>query len=406
MAVECDPRDLFKELKVYNSLHHYIRHPNGAKIRIHYSFEMKPYRPDGFQSKKEDLEYHFNAKVTDAKVNLPKIFGKSDSKYCQVMCTYEKFVEAFTFLWSMGYRWTIPTEKKHPTQIGDLGKEYFNLDGVEITKDGAVVDQVEKKRIIDAKKLAKRIQVNTDYYQLARDIFKGTYNVGIFGGFARESLAAYFNTLQAARTLLMIRNRRGTPFDIFPRDLVLYICKYIIDSSDSAWCFSKINDIDLMLQNHDDPNDFMRDVEDQCITLSSKYKILSKKQGEIYRGKKRHGGYLHCTVMLAPLEDISTARTMKIDMVSVFEDMILDTDVNSLILHHDWTWTKRTACPIPMNVIRNHVAHRVFVTLNESKNIYYRIQNMKELGWKHLKTPAPQNISKTSISYAEIVKKK
>jgi hypothetical protein len=385
MSLECDPRDLFKELKIHNSLHHYIRHLNGTKIRIRYSFEMKPYSPFGYtQPKKADLEYHFNATVSAVKFDLPKIFKKEYGKYYRVTCTYEKFVEAFMFLHGMGYQWTIPTEKKHPTRKGDLGKEYFNLDGVEITKNNLLVDQEEKKRLIDAKNLATRIQVNDGYYQLAQDILTtSTDKVRIFGGFARDSLAAYFNMLQAVRALLMIHNRRGTPFDVLPRDVVRYLCKYIIDWRDPAWCFSEVNDIDS-------PDDFMRDVKVKCIALSNKYKIISKKQGEIYRGKKRHGGYLHCTVTVASRKDVPT-NTMRIDMVSVFEDMILDIDVNSLVLQHDWTWTKPRNCPIPMNVIQNHVENHEFVTLNEPKDMYYRIQSMKDRSWIYLNKPAKQH---------------
>jgi hypothetical protein len=65
-----------------------------------------------------------------------------------------------------------------------------------------------KKRLIDAKNLATRIQVNDGYYQLAQDILTtSTDKVRIFGGFARDSLAAYFNMLRAVRALLMIRQK-------------------------------------------------------------------------------------------------------------------------------------------------------------------------------------------------------
>jgi hypothetical protein len=97
--------------------------------------------------------------------------------------------------------------------------------------------------------------------------------------------------------------------------------------------------------------------------------------------------------MLAQLEDVPT-NTMRIDMVSVFEDMIFDIDVNSLVLQHDWTWTKRVNCLIPMNVIRNHVANHEFVALNERKDMYYRIQSMKEHGSSTTSSTTSRNCEK------------
>lgn len=396
--LECDPHYLFKELRAYKHLAygqiaHYLRHPDGHYVKLVYEFHDtgKNYYVTGDNDIFRD-EHHIKVTFKDGSPikarDLPKYFHPNGVRY-ELQSEYTKIMEAFMYLRGLGYQWTVPTEKKHPTNHGPFFKEYFNLDGVEVTREGQTVDKGWKRKAELAKDKSERIVENFHYFNLARIILNpNNPNVAIFGGFARELVSSYHNASRATKVLWMIWKRPGSIFKKFPREIIKHLSFHVMESRfDPEWCLDKISDIDMLINPYPQHSpkrnmDFMDLVEEQCERLQDRgYEIMYKKQGDEYQGRQRNGGYLHCSVTI---QHPVTERYLKIDMVSVFEDMILDTDVNSLILRNNWQWIPRSHCPVPIQIIIKHIRDREFITINEVRKMYYRVQHLQEKGWKHL----------------------
>lgn len=213
-ALECDPYMLFKELRSFKKLDHYLRHPDGHYAKLRYEWHIKDKSYVGESEKVKDhhrIEVRFKNGFPIKIHNLPRTFRRNGIHF-ELELRYSKLADVFMYLCGLGFRWTIPTEKKHPTNHGPFFKEYFTNAGVEITKEGRIIDLNHKAIAVSAKKRAERIVGNYQYYELARAILTPqNNNVAIFGGFARDMISGYWNAFRAARSILMIRNNTPCP---------------------------------------------------------------------------------------------------------------------------------------------------------------------------------------------------